>query len=49
MVPAHQGGETLARTLRCLLQTAPLPDELVVVADGSVETAEEARRIYEVR
>jgi glycosyltransferase involved in cell wall biosynthesis len=45
IVPAHLGGETLARTLRCLLQTAPLPDELIVVADGSADAAEQARRL----
>lgn len=45
IVPAHNGGEALARTLRSLLRTTPSPDELIVVADGSMEAAEQARRL----
>ena len=45
IVPAHHAGETFARTLRSLLQTAPSPDELIVVADGSAEAAGQARQL----
>src|SRR3989304_5183125 len=45
IIPAHQGGNAFARSLRSVLQADPKPDEVLVVADGSPEAAGEARAL----
>src|SRR3972149_11988793 len=42
IIPAHQGGNAFARSLRSVLQADPKPDEVLVVADGNPEAAGEA-------
>jgi len=45
IIPAHRGGDAFVRCLRSLMQTDPSPDELLVVADGSSDAAEQARQL----
>jgi len=45
IIPAHDGGEALARSLRSVLRADPPPGEVLVIADGSAGAAREARAL----
>jgi glycosyltransferase involved in cell wall biosynthesis len=49
IVPVHNGGEQLRRSLVALTQTYPSPDEIIVVVDGGNANPVQLRAEFDVR